>query len=205
MKMKEIDYVGEGPTDAAACRKLILSCGGIPAKNFTNIGGKKGKLALDSRIRGLNQGCAFLHTPCLALRDLDKDAACPAELRMALLSEPQRGMLLRICAPSLEAWLLADRDGFAKATGCRLASVPESPERIENGKQFIVNLSKSGDAPSLQRFFDAQRRKGFFEWQIIVNWNTRFIEEFWSPRRAGNKDTCRSLSKAIARLLEVTR
>ncbi|MEO8714989.1 MAG: hypothetical protein ABI369_08245, partial [Acetobacteraceae bacterium] len=107
MSRLEIDYLGEGASDEAIARKLILAVTGLPGVSYRRPRVGTGKQSLDKRLKGLNAGVAY-GKPVLVLRDLDHDAPCPAELVAKLLPARHPRLLLRICPRESEAWLMAD-------------------------------------------------------------------------------------------------
>jgi hypothetical protein len=79
--------------------------------------------------------------PVLLLTDLDR-VDCPA-----VLIEDWRGnaifpgtLLFRVVVHEIEAWLLADREGFAQFSGVPLHRMPEYPERLDDPKETLLNL-----------------------------------------------------------------
>jgi hypothetical protein len=75
--------------------------------------------------------------------DLD-EAACAPVLRAqwGLVTLPDR-MLFRVAVREVEAWLLADRTGFAKFAGIRASKVSQTPEALPDPKQALLNLVRS--------------------------------------------------------------
>ncbi|MCX7240515.1 MAG: hypothetical protein NTU86_08780 [Burkholderiales bacterium] len=76
----------------------------------------------------------------VVLVDLDH-VACPPLLRSEWeLSNLPQGMLFRVAVRSVEAWLLADRTGFASFAGIPQNKVSQHPESLDNPKQTLINL-----------------------------------------------------------------
>ena len=155
----EINYWGEGPTDRAAARKLIYVAGGAPGADYSKRrGASPGKGYLDTRLRAFN--AAANHSPWLILRD--GDGECPAELVQKLLFKPAKYMRLRVVVPSIEAWLLADRQSFAKflsvdVSKCRDAQSRFSTERsVLSAWRNILVCVRSGTTSFPGRALDAK-------------------------------------------------
>ncbi len=99
-----------------------------------------GKEQLDLSLPGYNE--AAKHSPWCALRDLDEDASCPAELKVRLLPEPAPAMCFRVAVRGVETWLLADRERMANFLSVSRANVPASPEDLSDPKEALVSLAR---------------------------------------------------------------
>src|SRR5258708_5972587 len=92
-----------------------------------------------SKIKNFNQsarGSAYL-----VLTDLDTYACAPmlrAEWMAPATIHPN--LIFRVAVKEVEAWLLADRQGFANFLGVRRDLVPENPELIQDPKGTLINL-----------------------------------------------------------------
>lgn len=101
--------------------------------------GRKGFGYLKQRLVELNDTASSI--PVLLLTDLDR-AACPPGLinewrGNRILST---GMMFRVAVREVEAWLLADREGFARFSGAPVGKVPSAPETLNDPKAEILNL-----------------------------------------------------------------
>ena len=76
----------------------------------------------------------------VVLTDLD-EAPCAPYLReqwgVATLPD---SMLFRVAVREVEAWVLADRTGFASFAGIAQNKVSQSPETLSDPKQALINL-----------------------------------------------------------------
>ena len=80
-------------------------------------------------------------TPFLMMTDLNH-YECPPELMAEWLTRPKHGNLLfRIAVRETEAWLLADRRGFANFLGVRVALIPENADQIPHPKEELVSIA----------------------------------------------------------------
>ncbi|CAN5726255.1 hypothetical protein BH11PSE13_BH11PSE13_26850 [soil metagenome] len=75
--------------------------------------------------------------------DLD-EAACAPLLRAqwGLVTLPDR-MLFRVAVREVEAWLLADRAGFANFAGILPSKISQTPEALSDPKQALLNFVRS--------------------------------------------------------------
>ena len=204
MSSVSVDYLCEGRSDEAIARRLIELAGGVPGVSYLRPQSGTGKSNLDRKLGGVNAGAAF-GKPVLVLRDLDHDAACPAELVGRLLPARHRLLLLRICGRESEAWLMADRAAYARHCGTKAARLPQVPEAIGDPKAFLVHLADTGHAPKLRRHLGDTRRRGVPDWRALGEWHAVFAESVWDPQRSIASGRVPSLARALMRLEEVTR
>jgi hypothetical protein len=201
MSQVEIDYIGEGSSDDALARALISAAGGKPGKSYRRPLSGSGKSSLDGRLPGLNAGTVFGNA-LLALRDLDSDYPCPSALVTATLANRHPKMLLRVCVRSAESWLMADHVAFGQFCGIAPEAIPPQPENISDLKQTLLHWAETGSATRLKRHVTNGRRRGLRNWQILGEWNARFIETDWNPRRAAQSGRAPSLERALKRIEE---
>jgi hypothetical protein len=94
---------------------------------------------IKSKINGFNQACKS--TPFLVLTDLDNNP-CPVDLIKDWFSgAPHPNMIFRIAVKEVEAWLLADIEGFSKYTGVSKANFPGNPELENDPKRLLINIA----------------------------------------------------------------
>jgi hypothetical protein len=133
-----INLAVEDDLSEAVLRQMILQS----QRNFV-IGQclkKEGFGYLKNIISGLNQ--AAKGTPYLVLTDLD-NAQCPLAIISDWLTQPKHpNLLFRIAVREVEAWLLADREGFADFLGISVKLFPTDVDKIPDPKQFLISLTK---------------------------------------------------------------
>jgi hypothetical protein len=199
MSRVEIDYLGEGRSDDAIARKLIVAATGVPGTSYRRPQAGPGKVSLDRRLAGLNAGVAY-GKPVLVLRDLNSDAVCPGALLAHLLPNRHERLLLRICVRVSETWLMADREAYARFFGVSGSQIPRDPETLRDPKQTILGWVDDRRAAKLSRHVDDGRRRGVPDWAILGEWHGLFAEKVWNPTRAANAGTAPSLTRALRRL-----
>ncbi len=140
--------------------------------------------------------------PLLLLTDLDR-GACPAELInewRGKRSLPRR-MLFRVAVREIEAWLLADREGFAGFSGVPLHRIPEQPELLDDPKETLLNLVRRYGKRTVKEDILPQRtstaRVGLAYNQALCG----FVRQSWSPERAA--PVAESLRRARQRIHEL--
>jgi hypothetical protein len=111
-------------------------------------------------------------------------------------------MCFRIAVRSVEAWLLADREGLARFLGVPPVRIPADPDQLPRPKETLVQLATR----SLRRVIrqDVVPRPGrgrpvgpAYSSQLID-----FIESSWCPGlAAGFSDSLRRCQKRITELV----
>ncbi len=132
-----INLLVEGTTDEPALTRIVSDSG----REILAVYGRHGKSWIDMNLGKYNQAARY--GKWLAVRDLDTDASCAAQLVARLLPQPSPQMHLRIAVHQLEAWLLGDRNGSSEFFGLRLSTIPREPENVINPKAMLVTLCRS--------------------------------------------------------------
>jgi hypothetical protein len=137
-------------------------------------------------------------TPFLVLTDLDQ-AACPPELIGQWLTMSKHpNLIFRIAVREVEAWLLADRKGFAGFSRIPIDIIPANSEGIINPKEKLIELVKQSPLADLRT--DIVPREGTTA-KIGPNYNGRlvnFVNSKWDINTAQKNSI--SLLKAIKAL-----
>ncbi|MEA5578358.1 DUF4276 family protein [Anabaena sp. UHCC 0451] len=101
---------------------------------------KNGFGYLKKNIKGFNN--AAKGTPYIVLTDLDR-AECPQVLIQEWLPYPKHpNLLFRIAVREVEAWLLADRESFAKFLVVSQTLIPQNVDEISDPKQTLINIAR---------------------------------------------------------------
>jgi hypothetical protein len=152
---------------------------------------------IKAKINGYNQACRF--TPYLVLTDLD-DHKCPIRLiNKWFKSNPHPNMIFRIAIKEVEAWLLADIEGFAYYTGVSAAKFPRNPENEHDPKKKLILLAKQSRKRDIREDIVPINENA----QIGPNYNGRLMEfvfEHWNITHAMTRSD--SLSRAYQRLAQ---
>jgi hypothetical protein len=140
--------------------------------------------------------------PLLLLTDLDR-STCAADLinewrgRRTL----PRNMLFRVAVRETEAWLMADREGFADFSDVPLHRIPEHPELLDDPKQTLLNIIRRYGKRTVRDDILPKRnstaRIGLAYNQSLCG----FVQQSWSPDRAAQ--TAESLRRARQRIHEL--
>jgi hypothetical protein len=141
--------------------------------------------------------------PVFLLTDLDR-CQCPPGLInhwRGNLEFPEK-MLFRIAVREVEAWLLADREGFARFSGVPLHRIPEEPELLDNPKEALLRLVRRyGKRPVKTDILPPEGRStarvGPAYNQVLCS----FVQQSWSSQRA--REVSKSLRRAQGRIHEL--
>jgi hypothetical protein len=186
----------EGAVDEAVARKVIAFSGhGVAAIHVLG-----GKPELDARIDGYNH--AALRFPWLVLRDFDRDAPCPPALVGRLLPSPASSMCFRIAVRSIESWILADADGFAREFSVSRAKIPRDPDSEADPKATLVALCMGS---RLRPVRSAMCPRPGVSSRVGPGYNgflVSFVQDRWNPAAAAERSP--SLGRCLDSLRAVS-
>ncbi len=141
--------------------------------------------------------------PVFLLTDLDRYACPPALICDWVGARPIPPLFrFRICVRTVEAWLLADKEGFSEFSGVSEDRIPDAPEIFADPKKVLLDLVKKYGNRSIRRDLlpasKSSARVGLGYNQVL----TAFVRGEWNLQRA----SCRSesLTRAIKSLEELT-
>jgi hypothetical protein len=195
-----VAYAVEGSTDVPVARKILLAAGAQPGQLLT----AGGKTKLDPKIPGIARAAARSQAPWLVLRDLDDDdrGTCVPALRARLVGDAEPPtVVLRFAVRSVEAWLMADRNAFARFFKVRPGHIPQEPDKLANPKRALVDLCRASRSPEVRRALVPREGAGRMVGAEYVDWVTRFAAEEWEALAAAQRSP--SLARAITRVREL--
>lgn len=125
-----------------------------------------------------SKGCPFF-----VLTDLD-DYKCPVSLINDWIKYPKRlGFIFRVAVREVEAWLLADIDGFAEFTGVSISFFPQNPELEKDPKRKLIEIVKRSRKRSLKEDILPLNQNAV----VGPNYNGKlmeFVQGEWDIKRA---------------------
>lgn len=190
-----ISLAVEGASDAAVLRRVCAAAGLQVGAEFI----ARGKSRLDPRIPGYNNAARF--APWLVVRDLDHDADCAPALIRRLLPEPAPGMCFRVPVRSVEAWLLGDREGFAKFFGVSSAVIAPDPDSLPRPKRAVVDLAQRSAKRGIREGMVPAPGMSVEVGPEYTALLIEFAETTWSPEAAAeNSDSLKRCLRALRRL-----
>jgi len=130
-------------------------------------------------------------TPFFVLTDLD-EYDCPATLVFDWLGEEvQPNCLFRIAVREVEAWLLADKKGFAEYVGVSEYILPRNPEAEDDPKRSLIKVVSRSRKRSVREDVIPLNEYA----RVGPNYNDRlseFVAKYWDVNNAmQNSDSLR--------------
>ncbi len=150
---------------------------------------------IKKNIGGFNEaarGCPFF-----VLTDLDTVDCAPTLIEDWLGESLHPNLIFRIAVREIEAWLLADIEGFSKYTGISLVNFRNDPEEIADPKAELMRLIKRCRFRKIRE--DILPKNEFAS--VGPNYNGRlgeFVLNHWSISRAMERSD--SLRRALVHL-----
>lgn len=150
---------------------------------------------IKKNINGFNE--ASIATPFFILTDLD-NSECPVKLIDEWLKDEMKpNLIFRVAVREVEAWILADIEGFSQFLGISSSHFPSSPELLDDPKKILIQLA----AKSRKRDVREDIVPINFNAKIGPNYNGRLMEfvfDGWDISRA--KGRSQSLYRAFNNL-----
>jgi hypothetical protein len=152
---------------------------------------------LKKNINGFNN--AARGVPYWVGTDLDR-YHCPSALIADWLTHPKHhNLLIRVAVHEAEAWVLADREGFATFLGISVAKIPEDVEALPKPKEALILLARTSRKRQVR---DDICPPPHSTSKVGPNYNARlgsFVSQSWNPTVARLKSP--SLNRTINRLI----
>jgi hypothetical protein len=187
-----VTIVVEGTTDAAIVKRLLRDAGLAVGREYV----KHGKDALKRNLSGYNTAARF--SCWLVLRDLDHDGECGPELRRQLLPTPSKFMRLHVAVRAVEAWILADAEGFSAYFSVPRSRVPANPEALDDPKSTLVSLARRSRRRFIREALPPAEGTTARIGPGYVAVLTEFVREKWRPEAAERRsDSLASLRKFL--------
>lgn len=178
--MRDILVVGEDALCCALGARLVAHClpgWRVPLTPISTGGVTKLRAALP---RYRDQMARHQPVLCIA----DTDGACALEMLGEWLPKgPVPQFLLRLVVTEAEVWVMADREGFARAFGVPVSIISRSPEGLADPKRELLKLAgRSTKRPIRDEVFriDEPSKPGSGYNLHLCN----FVETLWSPAEA---------------------
>ena len=189
----EIYLAVEGSLDEDILQRLLQEFSLTAKKVY----GLQGKEALLARLSDYNNSAR--HQPWLVAVDLNGSAPCAPSIAPQWLPRPSPLMLFSVAVRTIEAWLLADREGFSKWLEVPANKVGIRPETLENPKKTLVRLA-SGSRRRDVREGIAPAKGMAGTGPLYRTLLAEFVRDSWNPRRAAKHSP--SLARCLRRMEE---
>ena len=198
--MTEIYIATEDAVSEAVAERLVLEANhGLSIS--VRMGGK-GNTYLQKKAAGLAETARSI--PVFLLTDMDR-VKCPSVLIDKWFGGKTlpKDFLFRVVVREIEAWLLADRNSFAKFSGVPINKIPENPESLSDPKQTLLNLVRKHGRGAIKSEIIPEKNSTA---KVGVGYNqvlSGFVRDSWSPISAAKQAD--SLARARRRLSEIVR
>lgn len=186
----EVRCAVEGRLDEAVARRLITDCGGELGK----LRGRHGRRYVLEHIGDYNEGARYGGI-WFVLVDLDLKPDCAPELVADALPQPAEGMCFRVAVREVEAWLLADRTGFARWASVRASLIPDDVEAIARPKERLVAIMRESRHRERQTAIVPRPGSGRTEGPNYSDVLAEFVTTDWDVEAAAS--AAPSLARAI--------
>lgn len=131
----KIYIVGEDDVTCAIIKRILFHCSDdfeiiseLPAR-----GGQ-----IKSKIKEFNKLAAVY--PVVLLTDLDATSCAPQLLKELIPTDKHNQFIFNIAVDEGEAWLMADREGFADYAGVDIDSIPLAAQKKQGGRKKLTEM-----------------------------------------------------------------
>jgi hypothetical protein len=161
--------------------------------NIVTVSGKCGNMYIKENIRTFNAASQSL--PHIIMTDLDRKFCAPQLIKDWINFDIHKNMFFRIAEKEIDAWLLSDREAFARLMNIPINKIPMNTQEIAEPKQYIINLARKSRKKNIKDIVPDGMGKQGPGYNIILQ---KFVYEQWDAERAANNNE--SLRKTIDRL-----
>jgi len=182
-------------TESLLTKLLSVIPNRYAARTIYNRGGNG---YLRRSVNGFN--LAARGVPFLVGTDLDRYNCPPALIQDWLLGPKHHNLLLRVAVREAEAWVLADKENFARFLGIRPVLIPDDVENIRDPKRELIRLATGSRNRRIREDICPPSRSTRV---VGPNYNARlagFVQNAWDPNTARQRAT--SLARTIDRLIQ---
>jgi hypothetical protein len=112
-------------------------------------------------------------------------------------------MRFRIVVPSIEAWLMADREHFASFLALRVGALSMHPEELPDCKSALLSVvHRETQRSEIKKALLPDPRSGRREGPEYAMRLIEFIDKVWDPQRAAKRAP--GLARTLLRLGTLT-
>lgn len=156
----------------------------------------KGNGAIKRNISGFNKAAKGM--PYLVLTDCDNYSCAPSLIHDYLKYPKHPNLIFRVAVNEVEAWLLADREGFANYLGVSVHLIPENVDNIDDPKRHLINIARSCRNKELKNGIVPKSNSTATQGPYYNNCLIPFVNHKWNIDNAIlHSDSLRRALKAI--------
>lgn len=134
----------------------------------------------------------------VVLTDLDNAACAPILRKQWGVATLPDAMLFRVAVREVEAWVLADRVGFASFAGIPTSKVSHAPETLPDPKQALINLVRQSRNRRLVAELVPEQGTSMSKGPLYNERLGQFVREKWDVAAA--MQIAPSLKRTVDRL-----
>ena len=196
--MSSTVYVAvEDALGLAVARRLLTEH--RPNWTIGTVLGMKGNQYLRQRITSFNRAAASV--PYLVLTDLDAIDCAPTLKHEWLPEKEHANLLFRVAVREVEAWILADRAGFAGLLGVRTQSITSDAESLEDPKAYLIGLARRSRRRAIRDDIVPRPGSTATKGRGYNSLLGQFVRERWDLATASSCSD--SLARTVARIRQL--
>lgn len=134
----------------------------------------------------------------VVLTDLDNAPCAPFLRQQWGVATLPDAMLFRVAVREVEAWVLADRAGFANFAGIPTSKVSQAPETLADPKQVLINLVRQSRNRRLVAELVPEQGTSMSKGPLYNERLGQFVREKWDVTAA--MQAAPSLKRTVDRL-----
>jgi len=123
--------------------------------------------------------------PYFILTDLDRGECAPCLINAWLGSVPKHpNLIFRVSVRAVEAWLLADSEGFATFLGMAANRIPQNPDSIPDPKQELIHTVGQSSKRDLKKDIVPKPGSGAKQGPAYNAPLVEFVRDKWNVKAA---------------------
>ncbi len=205
----KVYIVGEDAVTNAVIKKILAHCS-VDFEVISPLPARGGEIK--SKIPAFNKLSEA--NPVILLMDLDNNGCAP-QLLGQLAKEKNDNFIFNIAVDEVEAWLMADRDGFASYFKIKVEDMPSAHQTKQGGRKALTEMNfpykssmylthelikKSKDSEYLQQLTPKKNAAKGPEYNSCI---VPFVENAWNIENARrNSDSLNRMVLRIKNLLK---
>ena len=195
MNLNNVILVIEDRLSDAVATKILEKFGIEIVKRI----GFQGKSDLERKAPELNRAANGITV--FMLTDLDSPRDCPPRLiRSWIRGTLNPKFFFRVAVMEVEAWVMADRIGFADFLSVPLHRIPSPTDNILNPKEFLLSLARRSKKRDVREALVPAQGATLSVGNEYNTLLSEFVREHWDLERAASASP--SLKRTLDRLAQ---
>ena len=161
--------------------------------------GFQGKSDLERKVPELNRTANGITV--FLLTDLDSPRECPPRLIRSWIKGPLNPkFFFRVAVMEVEAWVMADRIGFAAFLSVPVHRIPSPTDKILDPKEFLLSLARRSKKRAVREALVPAQGATLSVGNEYNTLLSEFVREHWNLERAASASP--SLKRTLDRLAQ---